>query len=185
MPDADPADRYNFVFRLFLFISVIIGSTCLLINLLTYRGILWSMYVIGTMLYLWIAVAYPLFVRRKIGHIIVIDAVSTSIYVYSLELGTRSKGWGLSYVTPFIFIGATLMITFVILLKRLKWREYLTYQTIMVALGFLPLILCLTGLATPIWPSVLSAFYSFLTLAGMFIFVDKKYKNELIRRFHL
>lgn len=185
MSDADIADGYNFVFRLFLFISVIIGSTCLLINLLTFKGILWSMYVIGTMLYMWITVAYPLFVRRKMGHIIVIDAVSTSIYVYSLELGTQSKGWGLSYVTPFIFTGATLMITFIILLKRLKWREYLTYQTIMVALGFLPLIFWLIGLVSPIWPSVLSAFYSFLTLAGMFIIVDKKYKNELIRRFHL
>jgi hypothetical protein len=184
-PDTGNTERYNFVLRLFLFISVAIGSASLLFNLMTFRGVLWSLYVIGTMLYLWIVVAYPLFKKRKIGHIIVVDAISTSVYVYCLELGTRTKGWGLSYVTPFILIGATLMITFIILLKRLKWREYSTYQTIMVALGFLPVIFCLAGLVTPVWPSVLSAFYSFLTLTGMFIFVDKKYKNELIRRFHL
>ena len=179
------ADKYNFVFRLFFFISVVIGSTCLLINLLTFSGVLWSMYVIGTMLYLWVTVAYPLFVKRKIGHIIVITTLSTSIYLYSLELATRTKGWGLSYVTPFLFIAATLMITFIILLRRLKWREYSVYQTIMVFLGFLPVIFWVTGLVSPIWPSVLSAFYSFLTLTGMFIFADKKYKNELIKRFHL
>lgn len=185
LPDYEDKDRYNLVFRLFLFISVVISSTSLLVNLLTYKGILWSLYVTGTLLYVWITVAYPLFVKRKIGHIIVINAISTSIYVFLLELGTHTKGWGLSYVTPFIFIGATLMITFIIFLKRLKWREYSTYQTIMVAMGFLPVILCLTGLVSPAWPSILSAFYSFLTLIGMFIFVDKKYKNELIRRFHL
>jgi hypothetical protein len=184
-PDSDAVDRYNFVFRLFLFISIVIGSTCLMINLLTYSGVLWSMYVIGTMLYIWIIIAYPLFVKRKIGHIIVISAISTSIYLYSLQLATRTKGWGLSYAIPFLFIASTLMITFIILLRRLKWKEYSTYQTIMVLLGFLPVILCITGLVTPIWPSVLSAFYSFLTLTGMFIFVDKKYKNELIKRFHL
>lgn len=183
--ETDTVNRYNFVFRLFLFISVVIGSSCLLINLLIYSGVLWSLYVIGTMLYIWITVAYPLFVKRKIGHIIVISALSTSIYLYSLELATRTKGWGLSYATPFLFIAATLLITFIIFLRRLKWREYSTYQTIMVLLGFLPVIFCITGLVTPIWPSVLSAFYSFLTLMGMFIFVDKKYKDELIKRFHL
>lgn len=184
-PGADTIDRYNLVFRLFLFISIVIGSTCLLLNLLMYSGVLWSLYVIGTLLYIWITIAYPLFIKRKIGHIIVINALSTSIYLYSLELATRTKGWGLSYATPFLFIAATLMITFIILLRRLKWREYSTYQTIMVLLGFLPVIFCITGLVTPIWPSVLSAFYSLLTLTGMFIFVDKKYKNELIKRFHL
>jgi hypothetical protein len=184
-PETDTVDRYNFVFRLFLFISIVIGSTCLLINLLTYSGVLWSLYVIGSMLYIWITVAYPLFVKRKIGQIIVINAISTSIYIYSLELATHTDGWGLSYVTPFIFIASTLMITFILLLKRLKWREYSIYQTIMVTFGFLPVIFWVTGLVTPIWPSVLSAFYSFLTLTGMFIFADKKYKNELIKRFHL
>lgn len=184
-PEINTVDKYNFVLRVFLFISVVIGSTSLLINILTYTGVLWSLYVIGTLLYLWITVAYPLFVKRKIGHIIVINAISTSIYLYSLELATRTNGWGLSYATPFLFIAATLMITLIILIRRLKWREYSTYQTIMVILGFLPVIFCVTGLVTPIWPSALSAFYSFLTLAGMFIFADKKYKNELIRRFHL
>lgn len=181
----DVIDRYNFVFRLLLFISIVIGSACLLINLLTYSGILWSLYVIGTILYIWIIVAYPLFVKRKIGHIIVINVISTSIYLYPLQLATRTKGWGLNYVTPFLFIAATLLITFIILIKRLNWREYSLYQTIMVALGFLPVIFCITGLVTPIWPSILSAFYSFITLTGMFIFADKKYRNELIKRFHL
>lgn len=184
-PEMGPLKRYNFVFRLLLFISVVISSTSLLINLMTYSGVLWSLYIIGTLLYLWITVAHPLFVKGKIGQIIVITAISTSIYLYSLELATRTKGWGLSYAIPFLFIAATLLITFIILLRRLKWREYSTYQTIMVMLGFLPVIFCITGLVSPIWPSVLSAFYSFLTLTGMFIFADKNYKDELIKRFHL
>lgn len=183
--EIDVRDRYNLVFRLYLFISIVISSTSLLVNLLTYKGVLWSLYIIGTILYLWITVAYPVFVKRKIGQIIVINAISTSIYLYLLELGTISKGWGLSYAIPFLFIAATLMITFIILLRRLKWKEYSTYQTIMVILGFLPVFFCITGLVTPIWPSVLSAFYSLLTLTGMFIFADKKYKDELIKRFHL
>lgn len=184
-PEEGHGRRYNFVFRFILFISVVVASTSLLINLLTYSGNLWSLYVVGTLLYAWIAVAYPLFSKKKIGRIIVLNSIVTSIYVFALELATKTKGWGLTYVTPFIFIAATLMITFIIFLKRLKWREYTIYQTIMVIMGFLPVVFCLTGLVTSVLPSILSAFYSFLTLAGMFIFADKKYKDELIKRFHL
>jgi hypothetical protein len=181
----ETASRYNFVLRLFLFLSVVIASTCILINILTYKGVLWSAYVAGSILYVWITVGYPVFTRRKLGQIIVINTLATAIYVYSLELATKTKGWGLTYVTPFLFIASTLFITFVILLKRLKWREYTVYQTILVIMGFLPVLFCAFGLVTAIWPSVISAFYSFLTVTGMFIFGDKKYKDELIKRFHL
>jgi hypothetical protein len=177
--------KYNFVLRLFLFISVVIASTCILINILTFSGVFWSAYVAGTLLYVWIAVGYPIFAKRKLGQIIVVDTIVTAIYVYSLELATNTKGWGLTYVTPFLFIASTLFITFVILLKRLKWREYAVYQTILVIMGFLPVLFCVFRLVTAIWPSVFSAFYSFLTVTGMFIFGDKKYKDELIKRFHL
>ncbi len=184
-PEEGNARRYNFLLRLVIFISLVIGSSSLLINFLTYSGNLWSLYVVGTLLYVWIAIVYPLFSIKKIGRIIVLDAIVTSVYVFALELATQTQGWGLTYVTPFIFITATLMITFIIFLKRLKWREYTIYQTIMVIMGFLPIVFCVTGLVTSVWPSILSAFYSFLTLAGMFIFADKKYKDELIKRFHL
>lgn len=181
----ETSDRYNFVLRLFLFISVVIASTCILINILTFSGIFWSAYVAGTILYIWITVGYPIFAKRKLGQIIVLNTIVTAIYVYSLELATKTKGWGLTYVTPFLFIASTLFITFVILLKRLKWREYAVYQTILVIMGFLPVLFCVFGLVTAIWPSVFSAFYSFITVTGMFIFGDKKYKDELIKRFHL
>lgn len=184
-PEEGNSRRYNFVLRLVLFISVVIGSSALLINFMTYSGNMWSLYVVGTLLYVWIAIVYPLFSKKKIGRIIVLNAIVTSVYVFALELATQTKGWGLTYVTPFIFITATLMITFIIFLKRLKWREYTIYQTIMVIMGFLPILFCVTGLVTSVWPSILSAFYSLLTLAGMFIFADKKYKDELIKRFHL
>jgi hypothetical protein len=177
--------KYNFTLRLLLFISVVIASSCLLINFLTYDGVLWSGYVVGTLLYIWVTVGYPVIKKRKLGQILVLNTLATAIYVYSLELATETQGWGLTYVTPFLFIASTLFITFVILLKRLKWREYAVYQTVMVIMGFLPIIFCVVGLVTAIWPSVFSAFYSFITVIGMLIFGDKKYKDELIKRFHL
>ena len=181
---AGPAYRYNFIMRLFLLLSVVIGSTSLLINIMIFSGVLWSFVVVGTILFLWATVAYPLLLKRNIGHIIIVDAISASIYMFIIEIVTQTRGWGLTYVTPFLLIGSTVIITSIILMKRLKWREYAVYQTVMVILGFLPIIFCVSGLVSVAWPSIISAFYSFLTFMGMYIFAHKKYENELKRRFH-
>ena len=146
---------------------------------------LWSLIVIGSILCLWMVILYPCHRRRKVGHIIIIDAISISILLYLIQIATHTKGWGLDFVIPFLLIAATSVITFIIILKKMKWVEYSVYQFIMVILGLLPLIICISGLASTTWPSIVSAFYSILTLTGMFIFADKKYKNELTKRFHL
>lgn len=177
--------EYNFLLRLLIMVSVVIGSTSILINIMTYSGDLWSLVVSGTIILLWITVAYPLYIKRNIGHFIIVDVISLSAFIYMVELSTQSKGWGLTYVTPFLFIAATLMITFILVIKRLNWREYTVYQTIMVILGFLPPLFCAFKLVTVVWPSILSAFYSFLTVTGMYIFVHKKYGDELKKRFHI
>lgn len=179
------AHKYNFVVRLFILLSVVGGSTCVLINIMTFSGVLWSVIVVGTILFAWATVGYPIIFKRNIGHIIIVDAVSASLYMFIIELITREKGWGLTYVTPFLLIGATAMITSIILAKRLKWREYTIYQTVMVILGFLPVFFCILGLVSVAWPSIVSAFYSFLTVTGMYIFGHRKYGNELKKRFHI
>lgn len=180
-----PQRSYNFVFRLLLLISIVAGSTSVLINILTYAGSLWSLIVAGGILFLWITVAYPLFIKRNIGHIIITEVLSVSAFLYIIEAVTHSQGWGLNYIIPFLFTAATLMITFILLLKRMKWREYSVYQMIMMALGLLPVVFLIAGLVTVLWPSLLSAFYSIMTFTGMMIFADKKYKSEIHKRFHL
>lgn len=176
--------QYNFIVRLLLFISVVGASLCLLINILAYNGILWSFMVIGGIAFFWAALIYPFLVRKNIGHYIAVDAVCACLYFIMAQFVTHTTGWSLDYVIPFLFIAATTFITVVILIKRMSWREYALYQFITIFLGLLPIISAATGLVTIVWPSIASAFYSFIILMGMIIFADKKYKNELIKRFH-
>lgn len=179
------AYRYNFVLRFLFFISIVLISSAVLVNILTYNGSLWFLLILAGILYLWAAIAYPIFAKKSIGHIIVIEALSTSLILYFIQYATNTKGWALEYAMPFIFAGATLFITFIIFLKRMKWRQYTVYQMTMMLLGFIPILFCIFGLVQLIWPSLVSALYSCLTLVGMFVFADKKYENEIIKRFHL
>jgi hypothetical protein len=176
--------KYNFVLRLFLFLSVVGASTSLLVNLLIYHGMLWSLLVAGGIGFFWAALIYPLTARKNIGHHIMVDALAACVFFVVAQFVVGSKGWSLDYVVPFLFIAATTFISLVILVKRMKWREYALYQFITIILGVLPVISVIAQLVTTAWPSIVSAFYSFITLLGMLIFANKKYKNELIKRFH-
>ncbi|NLA86704.1 MAG: hypothetical protein GX847_05355 [Clostridiales bacterium] len=176
--------KYNLALRLLLFISIVGASTSLLINLLLYNGVLWSLLVAGGIGIFWAAVIYPISARRNLGHHITVDAIAACVFFVVAQFVIGVKGWSLDYVVPFLFIAATTFISLVILIKRMKWREYAMYQFITILLGILPVISVIAGLVTTAWPSIVSAFYSFMTLLGMFIFADKKYKNELIKRFH-
>lgn len=176
--------KYNFLLRLLLFISVVGASTCLLINLLTYDGMLWSLLVAGGIGFFWAALIYPIAVRKNIGHHIAVDAVCACIFFVVAQFVIGTKGWSLDYVVPFLFIAATTIISVVILVRRMSWREYALYQFITIIFGLLPVISVIAHLVSTSWPSIVSAFYSFVTLLGMIIFADKKYKNELIKRFH-
>jgi hypothetical protein len=183
-PGYDGEIKYNLTLRILVFISFVGASSCLLINLLTYQGILWSLLVAGGIGFFWAALIYPIVVRKNIGHHIAVDAVCACVFFVVAQFVVGAKGWSLDYVVPFLFIAATTIISLVILIKRMKWREYALYQFITIILGVLPVISVVAHLVTTTWPSIVSAFYSGVTLLGMFIFADKKYKNELIKRFH-
>lgn len=177
-------NRYNLFLRVLVFASIVSASTCLLINLLNYNGMLWSLLVAGGIGFFWAALVYPIAARKNIGHHITVDAASACVFFIVAQFVIGTKGWSLDYVVPFLFMAATTFISLVILIKRMKWREYALYQFIAILLGLLPVISVIAGLVMIKWPSIVSAFYSFVTLLGMFIFADKKYKNELIKRFH-
>jgi RNA polymerase subunit RPABC4/transcription elongation factor Spt4 len=183
-PKIEDKSKYNLTVRLLLFLSIVAASACLLINILAYQGILWSLLVVGGIAFFWAAFVYPFLSKKNIGHYITIDAVCACLFFIVAQFVTKTNGWSLDYVIPFLFIAATTIISFVILIRRMKWREYALYQFITIILGLLPVISAATGLVIITWPSIASAFYSFVTLLGMLIFADKKYKNELIKRFH-
>lgn len=185
-PRYDGEIKYGIAVRVLLFISIVGASTCLLINLLTYHGhgVLWSLLVAGGIGFIWAALIYPVMVRKNIGHHIAVDAVAACIFFVVAQFVIGTKGWSLDYVIPFLFIAATTIISILILVRRMKWREYALYQLITIILGVLPVVSVAFRLVTTAWPSIVSAFYSGITLLGMFIFGDKKYKNEMIKRFH-
>ncbi|MGI6404065.1 MAG: DUF6320 domain-containing protein [Oscillospiraceae bacterium] len=180
------ARRYNLILRILLMLSLTAGVTCLTINLLTKQTFLWSLVVIANILYMWLAVPIALRRRYSVGFKVMAQAflLASLVVVVDLIIGHNST-WAYDYVLPFLFATATLTITVISIVKRVKLREFILYFILIALLGFVPLLLLAVGLVRVSWPSMVSALYAGLSLVSLFVFADSATKIELKKRFHI
>ena len=181
----EKARKYNLIYRILFTLSLTVGSICLTANLLIDHTNLWSLVVIGNIAYMWVAIGTALNRHARMGFIILIQAMSLSALLVLIDWMIGHRNWALNYVVPFCFITATLSITIIIIVKRMRYQEFILYFILTALLGFIPIILMAAGLVTVLWPSLVSALYAGLSLAGFFIFADSAVKVELRKRFHI
>ena len=177
--------KSNFIFKLFLFLSIAGSLVSLFINLFFWSGILWSLIVIAAISLLWETIGVLILSKKNAGFKIIGQTLFVLILLITIDAVTGWKQWSIGIVAPFIIITSTFTMTIVLYIKRAKWREYMLFQFIITINGFIPVILFWCGLAKIIWPGAVGALYSLLTLIGMLIFAEKQFKNELKKRFHV
>ena len=68
---------------------------------------------------------------------------------------------------------------------HLRPSDYLLYLILCVLAGLIPMILLLCGALRIIYPSVICAGISIISLAAMLLFKGSALRSELIRRLHL
>jgi hypothetical protein len=175
----------SFLVRLFVFFSVAGSLTCLLINLLCWQGVLWSLIVVTGLLLVWKTVGLMILSRRNVGLKVIAQTVAVLLLLITIDAVTGWNQWSIGIVTPFVIIAATCVMTIVLYVKRAKWREYMLFQLVITINGFIPVILALCGLTKIVWPGAVGALYSLLTFVGMLLFANRQFKSELKKRFHV
>jgi hypothetical protein len=177
--------KSNFLFRLFLFLSIATSLVSLFINLFFWSGILWSLIVIAAISLLWETIWVLILSKKNAGLKIIGQMLVVLILMITIDAVTGWKEWSIGIVAPFVIITSTFAMAIILYIKRAKWREYMLFQFIITINGFIPVILYWCGFAKIILPGAVAALYSLLTLIGMLIFAEKQFKNELKKRFHV
>jgi len=166
-------------------LSIAAGLICLLVNLLYWRGMLWSLIVITSILLLWETAGFMILSKKNIGWRLFAQMLATLIVLITVDAVTGWRAWSIGYLAPFVIIASSCAMTIILYIKRTKWREYMLFQFIIAINGFIPVLLYWCGLTDTLWPGAVGALYSLLSLVGMMIFFDKQFKNELKKRFHV
>jgi len=186
-PDLETqAEKYNIFFRVLLFLSLSVSVVCTTINFLAPTKTWWSLIVVANILYMWIAISTALQRRAKLGYNVLIQGLCLAVMILIFDRFFDSKvNWAFNYALPFLFLTATLSITIIVIIKRMKIRDFILYFILTALMGFVPLLLIAVGLVDVIWPSVVSAVYSGLALVSIFVFADNATKVELKKRLHI
>lgn len=170
--------------RVFLFILITAISICALINLLTGITNPWFLYVTCPILYLILLIYNTILSKIHAGAKILFQIFGISAMLFMLDFVSGYSRWSVNIVIPFLFILGTFMTTLIILKKKMLWSEYVGYEIVMILIGFIPVLLYATRVSSVLWAGATSALYSFLTMVGMLIFSNKKFKNEVKSRFY-
>lgn len=180
------AKRYHLILRILVMISLSAASICLAVNLMTgAKPFLWSLIVIAAIIYLWIVVFTTLRKHVTLGFKILIQVLSLSGLFAAVDQIIGHYEFAYDYVLPGLFTAATLTLTILIIVKRVRFKEFILYFLLTALMGFIPLILLAVGLVRISWPTTACAIYAGLSLVSMFIFADHATKIELKKRFHI
>ncbi|HHU56276.1 MAG TPA: hypothetical protein GXZ48_06290 [Acholeplasmataceae bacterium] len=175
----------NLLQRILLYISILAILISVLINFLTYRGVLWSIYVVLGVLYGWILLRLTIMSRTNIAGRLLIQLIATSLVTYGVERVSQSENWALEYVVPFLCIITMIAILIILLIKKMKLTDYIYYLILAVLISWVPMILYWTKVVTVLWPSIAAAGVGVAIILGMIIFADTATKDELKKRFHI
>lgn len=169
---------------------VSVAVVCAVLNLFLASGRLWSLYVVGGAMTLWLWVVAPLLLpRMPLWCRILADGAAVGVYVFLISLDLDGLDWYLGLALPIVLSGTAVCLCLGLFLPR---RSTLTGVTLVIgAAGIFCLLLelfldlWLLGRWRPIWSLVVAA--ACLALAVPLIVVRRVPDlRELVRRkFHL
>lgn len=173
-------------FRLLLFLTIIAIVLSITINLLTLdiNPHLWSFILTVGLLYAWVSIKDTLLSAAHVGKKILVNYSALSIFLFVIDVFVGFTGWSTNYAIPLFGIAATFLMTAIAIRQKTLWRDDMGYLLAMFFVNLSPMLLFVFKLSTVIWTSIAAIVYSLLTIIGMMIFTQRKFRNELEKRFH-
>ena len=171
--------------RLITFIAVFFVGASLLVDHLVPTGSPWAFITVIGIAYLWISAMNVLKYTPNPASITLCQLFSISGVVFLIDYLTGYSRWSVNYVIPFLVMAAALGITLMILIKPVKYRAYIIYLLVIAVLGVLSVLLWIFGYSDIEWPVVSAAWISAVCFFIMLVFLYRRTKNELSKRFHV
>ena len=176
--------KINFLFRLFLFLAIILAVAVVAANFVYHPETWWSVIFIAAevygiiMLYLFTKdTGYRIRIIVGIFGFLLFDILADRITGYA--------GWSVNYMFPTAILLANLAVLLLMLINRRNWQSYLLFQLGVVLFGLAGVLFVFLGWITSPVLSEIACSISILVFLGMVILGGRTARSELKRRFHI
>ena len=164
----------------FSFLCLAVAVICGMINIMTAGTLNWSWFAGAGCACAWLVVMVAYSKRRNILKNEIWQLLLISVIAILWDRFTGWRGWSVDFILPFGVLSVQFSVPVIARVNRLKREEYLFYLVQACIAGLIPMILAWTGVVKFVYPSVICAGISILTLAALFIFC----KKDTLREFH-
>ena len=168
------------IVQTFSFLCLAVAVICGMINIMTAGTLNWSWFAGAGCVCAWLVVMVAYSKRRNILKNEIWQLLLISVIAILWDRFTGWRGWSVDFILPFGVLSVQCSVPVIARVNRLKREEYLFYLVQACIAGLIPMILAWTGVVKFVYPSVICAGISILTLAALFIFC----KKDTLREFH-
>ena len=168
------------IVQTFSFLCLAVAVICGMINIMTAGTLNWFWFAGAGCVCAWLVVMVAYSKRRNILKNEIWQLLLISVIVILWDRFTGWRGWSVDFILPFGVLSVQFSVPVIARVNRLKREEYLFYLVQACIAGLIPMILAWTGVVKFVYPSVICAGISILTLAALFIFC----KKDTLREFH-
>lgn len=173
----------NFLIKLFVFLSICVIATCVIVNEFTHPETPWFWVVAFSVIYIWVLICHTILSKQPAFLKVLLQIISLMLLLYSAEK-ISIETWVLPYVYPSMSL-AILFVLVMILFVSSKRSDYL--------LGFSVIVLLLTIVSLLI--TLLTDYYKLLNFInivlcilafiGFYIFGWQAIKEDIRKKWHL
>ena len=168
------------IVQTFSFLCLAVAVICGMINIMTAGTLNWFWFAGAGCVCAWLVVMVAYSKRRNILKNEIWQLLLISVIAILWDRFTGWRGWSVDFILPFGVLSVQFSVPVIARVNRLKREEYLFYLVQVCIAGLIPMILAWTGVVKFVYPSVICAGISILTLAALFIFC----KKDTLREFH-
>lgn len=177
-----------------ILLTVVLSATsitCLLLNLLVFRGVMWSFLVIGICICLFFF-AFPavIYTKTPIYLSLLADGVSVGLYLYLITYLTATPAWFWQLGLPIVVTVTLLIELFTFLSRKLPFNILTASLYLFIEVPFLCIALellirrfCKTPLRIT-WSAVVLTVCAIIDITLITIISKKRLRNEVRRRLH-
>lgn len=190
-PDIAPVSKKE----LALLLSIMLASAalgCGLLNFFLRPDRLWSMYLVGAVVMLWVWLVPPLLVRRMPAWIrLTLDVLAVGIYVYLISVEVGGREWFFALALPVILSAAAVVLCVSLLLRGNRRSTIMSIVVLLCGVGLFAM--AVEFFADRFWSGSWSASWSLVVLTVCLAFSvplvmirsTPSLRAEARRRFHL
>jgi hypothetical protein len=170
--------------KVILFLTVTSIIILLIINGISGFHQAWSLIPIGSIVFFWLFMTIGIFSKHNIAFKLFFLTIFTISFVYMVDELSASEGWALDYVMPLLLVSCNVAISLIIWIRRINYRDYISYLLMIVLFSIIPFIFVLLDYIVVVWPTMVAFGLAVFILLLIIFFFPKSIKDEIKKRFH-